>query len=121
MCCDILYRVSYIYNIRPQFLSDKEETNKLFLPLSEQIKTGEKNNLSVAVSLRYLSKELKKLHPQFSKMVQLRTSVITHWIQAEGLRKAQYKAGHTSIVSTEEYLSNDFEELAENLTKYNPF
>lgn len=113
--------MNYIQHIRPQFLTDKQETDKLFLPLSEQVFKGEKNNLSVAVSLRYLSKELKTMHPRFSKLAQLRTSVITNWLKAEGLRKTQYLAGHKSITSTEEYTTNNLEELADDLVKYNPF
>ena len=36
-------------------------------------------------------------------------------------RKAQYMAGHKSIVSTEEYLPNHIEDLADDITKFNPF
>jgi site-specific recombinase XerD len=113
--------MNYIQNIRPHFLTEKETTDKLFLPLSQQNFSGEKNNLSITVALSYLSKQLKSLHPKFLKLSQLRTSVITLWLKTEGLRKAQYWAGHKSIVSTEEYQPNNFEELADDLTKFNPF
>lgn len=113
--------MNYIQHIRPQFLTDKKETDKLFLPLSEQVFKGKKDNCSVAVSLRYLAKDLKSLHPRFSKLAQLRASVITHWLKAEGLRRTQYLAGHKSITSTEEYTTNNLEELADDLIKFNPF
>jgi len=113
--------MNYTGQIRPQFLNDKEETDKLFLPLSEQVFKSSKNNLSIKGSVRTLAKELQALHPKFTKLSQLRTSVITHWIKAEGLRKAQALAGHKSINSTEEYLPNNLEELTEELVKFNPF
>jgi len=113
--------MNYIQQIRPQFLEDKEETEKLFLPLSERAFAGSKSNLSVRGVVRTLVTELKKLHPKLTKLTQLRTSVITHWIKAEGLRKAQYFAGHKSIISTEEYLHNNLEELTDDLVKFNPF
>lgn len=113
--------MNYIQHIRPQFLSGKEETDKLFLPLAEQVYNGSKSNPSVKGVIKTLTHELRKLHPNLSKLSQLRASVITHWIKAEGLRKAQYLAGHKSINSTEEYLPNNLEELTEELVKFNPF
>lgn len=111
----------YIQQIRPEFLNGKEETDKLFLPLSDRIYNGSKANLSVKGVVRNLADELKKLHPKFTKLSQLRTSVISQWIKTEGLRKAQYLAGHKSINSTEEYLPNNIEELTNDLVKFNPF
>lgn len=64
--------------------------------------------------------KLKKLYPLFTHFLQLRTSIITYWIQTEGLRKAQYKAGHRYISSTESYLANDLETLKENIERYHP-
>jgi site-specific recombinase XerD len=121
--CQIGGLMQYLQLIRPEFLTNPELTTnqKLFLPLTSQRFRGNNKNLSITVSLRHLKKNLTTLHKDFSKMSQLRTSVITGWIKDKGLRKAQYLAGHKSIVSTEEYVHNDLEALTEDLTKYHPF
>lgn len=64
--------------------------------------------------------ELKNLYPKFEDFTQLRASIITHWIKTEGLRKAQYKAGHRYISSTESYLNNDLSALQDNLERFHP-
>ncbi len=117
--CQIGGLMNYLQNIRPQFIDF--DCEKLFLPLAEQRLKGANDNLSITTSLRHLTQNLKELHKDYSKIVQIRTSKITHWIKNYGLRKAQYFAGHKSIVSTEEYIHNDLEALTEDLTKYNPF
>jgi integrase/recombinase XerD len=66
------------------------------------------------------AKELRKMFPKFKDLTQLRASIITHWIKTEGLRKAQYKAGHRYISSTENYLINDLESLKEDITRFHP-
>ncbi|WP_407265268.1 hypothetical protein [Tenacibaculum maritimum] len=71
--------------------------------------------------LKGVTKKLKELAPNFISLNQLRASVITHWIQTKGLRKAQYLAGHKSIHSTEEYIPNVLEDLTEDIIQYNPF
>jgi integrase/recombinase XerD len=64
--------------------------------------------------------KIKKIYPQFTDFKQIRASIITHWIKTEGLRKAQYKAGHRYISSTENYLSNDLESLKDDISKFHP-
>jgi integrase/recombinase XerD len=70
--------------------------------------------------LQKMMKTLRKLYPKFTELLQLRSSVITYWIQTEGLRKAQYKAGHRYISSTEEYLAGDLESLKEDINRFHP-
>ncbi len=64
--------------------------------------------------------KLRKLYPKFTDFKQIRASIITYWIQTEGLRKAQYKAGHRYISSTENYLSNDLESLKDDISQFHP-
>lgn len=64
--------------------------------------------------------KLRKLYPFFSDFAQIRSSLITYWIQTEGLRKAQYKAGHRYISSTEAYICNDLESLKDDISKFHP-
>jgi len=70
--------------------------------------------------LQKLMMAVRKLYPKFTDSLQLRASVITHWIQTEGLRKAQHKAGHRYISSTENYLAADFESLQREIDQYHP-
>jgi site-specific recombinase XerD len=66
------------------------------------------------------TKDLKKLQTKFISFKQLRASIITYWIQTQGLRKAQYNAGHRYISSTQNYLANDIESLKNDINKYHP-
>ena len=104
----------YLQTIRPQLAPCSDI---LFLPVKQSGKIA----LTAATALVKLSHQLKRTNGNFSSLAQLRASVITHWIKSHGLRKAQYLAGHKSIVSTEEYLPNYIEDLADDMTKFNPF
>jgi site-specific recombinase XerD len=77
-------------------------------------------NLLVNSVPKNLVSELKKIYPKFINFKQLRASLITYWIQTQGLRKAQYNAGHRYISSTENYLANDIESLKNDINKYHP-
>lgn len=65
-------------------------------------------------------RSLRECYPAFSDFKQIRASLITHWIKTEGLRKAQYKAGHRYISSTERFLNNDLTSLQDNLNRFHP-
>jgi len=106
----------YMQNIRPQLAN--AESGLLFLPVNQGDKAVAP---TAATALVKLSAKLKRMDNHFNDFAQLRSSVITWWIQSNGLRKAQYMAGHKSIVSTEEYLPNYIEDLADDMTKFNPF
>ena len=111
------FLIQYLHEIRPQ-LETSETDNTLFLPIPKKDPKAKKQ---AQTSFKGFIKKLKQLDTNFNSLVQLRTSVITHWVKTHGLRKAQYFAGHKSITSTEEYIPNDIEDLAEDITKYNPF
>lgn len=70
--------------------------------------------------MQFLNEQLRTLHPKYENFLQIRASVITNWIKAEGLRKAQYMAGHRYISSTENYLHNDFESLQSDMDNFHP-
>lgn len=110
--------LQYINEIRPQ-LKTTETDDTLFLPIPKKDPKAKKQNAQP--NFKRFTKKLKDLNPNFTSLEQLRASLITYWIQTYGLRKAQYLAGHKSIVSTEEYIPNNIEDLAEDLTKFNPF
>jgi site-specific recombinase XerD len=113
--------INYLQNIRPQMLEyHATEPNKLFLPLAKDSKKGI-DHKTMSYSFNVLIKQLKTIDKQFINIHQLRTSIITFWIKNNGLRKAQYFAGHQRISSTEKYISNDLENLIDDINKLHPF
>ena len=70
--------------------------------------------------LEKINKTLKTFTKKYEDLRQIRTSKITHWIKENGLRKAQYLAGHKHINSTEKYLANDFESLQNDFKNFHP-
>jgi len=109
--------MQYLTEIRPQ-LETVETDDTLFLPIQ---KSDYKAKKTAEASFKGFVKQLKRIDRNFESFVQIRASVIMQWIKNFGLRKAQYMAGHKSIVSTEEYLPNHIEDLAEDMTRFNPF
>ena len=111
----------YTQNIRPQFLEYATiESEKLFLLLPEYSrKTTDKENLMHV--FKPLTKHLKSLEPTFLNFKQTRASVITLRLKTIGLRKTQYLAGHQYISSTENYKSNNLEDLTNDIAKLHPF
>ena len=70
-----------------------------------------------------IKKELKKQEFKipFENLQQLRNSRIALWIKEHGILKAQYLAGHTSIVSTQLYQQLDYEQLRTSFQAAHPF
>jgi site-specific recombinase XerD len=112
--------INYIENIRPQFFTYCTETEKLFfaLPESSKQKTNTENLMH---TFKPLTKQVKSIDKNLLNFKQIRASVITGWLKIEGLRKAQYLAGHRYISSTEKYLPNEIDGLIEDIAKFNPF
>jgi len=114
--------INYLHQTRPQFLEHyQEETEQLILLLPEKANTKRNPSYNYNNLLLKLTKSLKTLHPNFLNFKQVRASIITHWIKTDGLRKAQYLAGHRYISSTENYKVNDLESLTEDIAKFHPF
>ena len=67
------------------------------------------------------TKQVKALDANFLNFKQVRASVITTWLKTQGLRKAQYMAGHRYISTTERYLPNEIAGLIDDISKFNPF
>lgn len=109
--------IQYLNEVRPE-LETAHTGNTLFLPIP---KKDPKANKQPELCFKGLNKQLKRLDRNYTSLVQLRASVITYWITTQGLRKAQYLAGHKNIASTESYIPNLLEDLADDITKFNPF
>ena len=67
-----------------------------------------------------IQKHLRKQYDYYLNLEQLRQSRITIWVKQEGLRKAQYLAGHKYVSSTERYQQIDLEELQKEIEKHHP-
>ncbi len=109
--------------------SRKSNQRKLLLQASQlgllyaylrEKKENEELLFTTTPDVQKWAKKLRKLYPKFTDFKQIRASIITYWIQTEGLRKAQYKAGHRYISSTENYLSNDLESLKDDICQFHP-
>ena len=113
--------INYINTVRPQLLEKyNSSSNALFLPMLDN-NANATYNKPLAGVLYALAKQVKSLDENFVNFKQIRASAITHWLQTEGLRKAQYLAGHRYISSTENYLPNNLEGLIDDVAKFNPF
>jgi len=112
---------NYLQNIRPQFLEyQTAESDNLFLNLPERGK--QKTDSHTLEDIFYtLIRQIKTIDKQFLNFQQIRTSVITSWLKAEGLRKTQYLAGHRYISNTEKYLPNNLDNLIDDINKLHPF
>jgi site-specific recombinase XerD len=113
----------YLQKIRPQLLEyNINDKNKLFLLLSS---IGKKNKNNKENELIYifdrLVEQVKLIDKQFFNFTQIRVSLITYWIKTQGLRKAQYMAGHRNISTTEAYLPNNLDDLINDINKLHPF
>jgi len=113
--------INYMQNTRPQLLEyQTKESEKLFLSLPAISYTKTDNDMQRGV-FKPLTEQIKTIDRQFINFQQVRASVITFWIKTQGLRKAQYFAGHSCICSTEKYVANDLENLIEDINKLHPF
>ncbi len=115
----IMELMEYQLQTRKELLHyNKEAGGKLFLPAPA---AGKQNAGSDTAGIwKRLSEEVKKQHPRFINFLQVRTSVITHWLRQYNLREVQYMAGHRYVSSTEAYQANNLEELQEDINKYHP-
>jgi site-specific recombinase XerD len=111
----------YLQNVRPQLTEyQTKESEKLFLPLPAISYKKTKNDMNRNV-FTPLSAQIKSIDKQFINFTQIRASVITFWIKTQGLRKAQYLAGHSAISTTEKYVANNLENLIDDINKLHPF
>jgi site-specific recombinase XerD len=109
----ILELQTYVTEFRPAILKEAgKETSQLFCT------TGQSHNLKNTLAI--IVRKLKQQNPRLLDVKHLRSSRVTHWIRTEGLRKAQYMAGHRYVSSTERYATNELEELQELIEQYHP-
>jgi site-specific recombinase XerD len=105
--------MEYTLQTRPELL---KLTGKAGDQLFVSVGAGSRLNNT----LNKLLEQITRIEPKVNTLQQLRASVITHWIKTLNLREAQYRAGHRYVSSTEAYLINDLEGLAEDVARFHP-
>lgn len=117
----ILALMHYLMDTRKELvkLCPNEQEKRLFLPLPAAGKSGITDNNTVNIWKR-LTLDIKQQHPRFINCLQIRSSVITHWLGQHNLRKVQYMAGHKYVSSTEAYMVNQTEDLQNDINKFHP-
>ena len=75
---------------------------------------------NISNRMRHMIVQLQKLNPKIINANQIRSSVITGWLQQYNLRQVQYMAGHKYVSSTERYQVLNMEDLQSELQKHHP-
>jgi integrase/recombinase XerD len=102
------------------------------LPLQEYLLTERKNHLNNVESdslfhakrlipaMPRIKEMINRYQPRLKSLYQIRSSVITNWLNHYNLREVQYMAGHRYVSSTERYRTDNLEDLQKELEKYHP-
>jgi len=112
-------RVELLKKFPGQEISKPQSEQRLFLTVPSAGQKESKRQDSFNTWKR-LSDDIRKKCPRFINFLQVRASVITHWIAQYNLRQVQYFAGHKQISTTEGYLVNQVEDLQNDIEKYHP-
>jgi site-specific recombinase XerD len=118
----IMVLMEYQYTTRATLLSLKADalnTEQYIIPTPSLGQKAISNNTAIHIWKR-LSQELKSSNKKFINFLQVRASVITHWLQHHNLREVQYRAGHRYVSTTESYLNNNIEDLQKDVESYHP-
>jgi len=111
----------YILQVRPLILGMEPKRKSQTKLETEQLFIGEGGNCySFSNFMTQLMIKVRKLNPTVVNAKQLRASVITKWLKRYNLREVQYLAGHRYISSTESFLENEMEGLAEEVQQFHP-
>lgn len=103
----------YVLQVRKDILGiSKQQTEQLFI--SPKGGTDQSNYVSA------LMRELKRHNKLIVNAQQLRTSVIVKWLKQYNLIEVQQRAGHRFVSSTEAFLVNETDGLAEEISQYHP-
>lgn len=104
----------------PQQETNKPESEQRFFISAPSAGKKESKRQDSFNTWKRLSDDVRKKCPRFINFLQVRASVITHWIGQYNLRQVQYFAGHKQISTTEGYLVNQVEDLQNDIEKYHP-
>ena len=76
----------------------------------------EKSHLYYECFINRLTQDYERV----TDLLQLKASVVVHWLTVHNLREVQYKCGHRYASSTERYLINDIEALQRDIDTFHP-
>ncbi|HTN46369.1 MAG TPA: site-specific integrase [Flavipsychrobacter sp.] len=115
----IIEMMEYLLQTRKELIQQESSNDQLlFLPATPYNKMQTATN---ALNVwKRLSQDVAAQHPRFINFLQVRTSVITHWLKQYNLREVQYKAGHRYVSTTEGYLINQMEDLQSDIDEFHP-
>lgn len=75
---------------------------------------------NISNRMRHMIQQVQKFNPKVINANQIRSSVITFWLQRYNLRQVQYMAGHKYVSSTERYQVLSTDDLQNELQKHHP-
>jgi len=109
--------MEYLREVRPRLVQATLEAGG---EKPEELLTSMGRGTDLGNVLQRWIDRLREQHPKVKSAHQLRASRIVLWIRSEGLRKAQHKAGHAHISSTERYREADLEGLKASVERHHP-
>jgi integrase/recombinase XerD len=107
----VIELMEYINEYRPKIQQHIELFNDTLFPLN----TNQFNTI-----LGSLTKKLKRINHKVINANQLRSSVITNWLNSNNIREVQEMCSHKYIGSTERYQQDNLENLQEGINEFHP-
>jgi site-specific recombinase XerD len=78
------------------------------------------SKINISNRMRHMIGQLQQLNPQVISVNQIRSSVITAWLQQHHLRQVQYMAGHRYVSSTQRYQVLNADDWQNELQRHHP-
>lgn len=78
------------------------------------------SKINISNRMKHMIQQLQKLNPKVTSANQIRSSVITAWLQQHSLRQVQYMAGHKYVSSTQRYQVLSTDDWQSELQKHHP-
>lgn len=107
----VIELMEYINEYRPKIQQHIKLYDDSLFPLN----TNQFNTI-----LGSLVKKLKRINHKVINANQLRSSVITNWLNSYNIREVQEMCGHKYIGSTERYQQDNLENLQEAINEFHP-
>jgi integrase/recombinase XerD len=78
------------------------------------------SKINISNRMRHMIGQLQQLNPKVIGVNQIRSSVITAWLQQHHLRQVQYMAGHRYVSSTQRYQVLNADDWQNELQRHHP-
>ncbi len=92
----------------------------IHLPAHQSLFSPSGHYYHIRNQLWALMEALRAINPAVKHALQLRQSVITHWLKIKDIRLVQQWAGHQHISSTERYQATNLATLQADLNRFHP-